>query len=57
VDEATTGNALGWLLWTVQTLIIVVGGLLLVALFSYFNKHTSTDEISSRLADEDVAPS
>lgn len=38
LNEETIGNALGWLLWTVQTLIIVAGGLVFFALLSYFNK-------------------
>jgi uncharacterized protein (TIRG00374 family) len=39
VDENTIGSALGWLLWSVQTLIILVGGLICFALLSYFNKN------------------
>ncbi len=38
LDEVTIGNALGWLLWSVQTLVILVGGLLCFALLNYFNK-------------------
>lgn len=38
LDEDTIGNALGWLLWSVQTLIILIGGLLFFALLSYHNK-------------------
>lgn len=38
LDEKTVGNALGWLLWSVQTLIILIGGLIFFALFSYHNK-------------------
>jgi len=38
LDENTIGNALGWLLWSVQTLIILFGGLLSFALLSYHNK-------------------
>lgn len=38
LDENTIGNALGWLLWSVQTLIILFGGLLFFALLSYHNK-------------------
>jgi hypothetical protein len=38
LNEETIGNALGWLLWTVQTLIIVLGGLIFFAIFSYYNK-------------------
>jgi uncharacterized protein (TIRG00374 family) len=38
LDEDTIGAALGWLLWSVQTLIILVGGLIFFSLFSYYNK-------------------
>jgi hypothetical protein len=38
LPEETIGNALGWLLWSVQTLIILLGGLVFFALFSHFNK-------------------
>jgi uncharacterized protein (TIRG00374 family) len=38
LDEKTIGNALGWLLWSVQTLIILFGGLIFFALLSYHNK-------------------
>lgn len=56
LDEATIGNALGWLLWTVQTLIIVLGGLLFTALFSYHNKNKKPSEARSELKDQDIAP-
>ena len=38
LDEKTIGRALGWLLWSVQTIIILVGGLIFSGLFSYYNK-------------------
>lgn len=38
LDEVTIGNALGWLLWSVQTLVILVGGLICFALLGHFNK-------------------
>jgi glycosyltransferase 2 family protein len=38
VPEAT-GTALGWLLWSAQTIIILLGGLVLAAIFSYYNKN------------------
>ena len=38
LNEDTIGNALGWLLWSVQTIIILLGGLVFFALFSYHNK-------------------
>ncbi|MCU7550750.1 flippase-like domain-containing protein [Chitinophagaceae bacterium LB-8] len=37
-----TGTALGWLLWSAQTIIILFGGLILAALFSYHNKNKKT---------------
>jgi uncharacterized membrane protein YbhN (UPF0104 family) len=39
LEENTIGNALGWLLWSVQTLIILFGGLLCFAFLSYHNKN------------------
>lgn len=38
LDEKTIGNALGWLLWSVQTLIILFGGVVFFVLFSNHNK-------------------
>lgn len=38
LDEDTIGAALGWLLWSVQTVIILVGGVIFFSLFSYYNK-------------------
>jgi uncharacterized protein (TIRG00374 family) len=38
LDENTIGAALGWLLWSVQTLIILVGGVIFFSLLSYYNK-------------------
>jgi glycosyltransferase 2 family protein len=43
LDEATIGNALGWLLWSVQTVIILVGGMICFSLISYFNKKTKIE--------------
>lgn len=39
VDVTSTGMALGWLLWSVQTLIIVAGGIIFSALISHYNKN------------------
>ncbi len=39
MDETTTGNALGWLLWSVQTVIILIGGLIFFGLLSHYNKN------------------
>lgn len=55
IDETTIGNALGWLLWSVQTLIIVMGGLVMIALFSYYNKNRKPNEAAAKLTDEDLA--
>lgn len=38
LDETTIGNTLGWLLWSVQTLIVLAAGLVLFTLFTYHNK-------------------
>jgi len=43
LDENTIGNALGWLLWSVQTIIILIGGLVFFALFSYHNKKSKVE--------------
>jgi uncharacterized membrane protein YbhN (UPF0104 family) len=56
IEESTIGNALGWLLWAVQTIIILVGGVILSALFSYVNKNKRPGEDRTRLTDEDIAP-
>jgi glycosyltransferase 2 family protein len=38
LDKDTVGAALGWLLWSAQTVIILAGGLIFSGLFSYHNK-------------------
>lgn len=38
LDRLTVGAALGWLLWSAQTVIILLGGLVFSGLFSYHNK-------------------
>jgi uncharacterized protein (TIRG00374 family) len=38
LDEKTTGTASGWLLWSAQTFIILVGGVVCFALISRYNK-------------------
>ena len=38
VDVKTIGTSLGWLLWSVQTLVILIGGLVFFALLSHHNK-------------------
>ena len=44
LDEDTIGAALGWLLWSVQTVIILVGGIIFFGLFSYYNKKEKKNE-------------
>ena len=56
IDEATIGNALGWLLWSVQTVIIVIGGVIFSVLFSFFNKNKKTSEARTILSDQDLEP-
>lgn len=46
LDFNTTGTALGWLLWSVQTLIILIAGLIFSGLFSYKNKKRKASESS-----------
>lgn len=38
LDATTTGTASGWLLWTAQTFIVLIGGLICFALISRHNK-------------------
>jgi len=44
LDAETTGNASGWLLWSAQTFIILIGGLICFALISRYNKKRTTIE-------------
>jgi glycosyltransferase 2 family protein len=44
VDIKTTGMALGWMLWSVQTLIIILGGVVFTVLFSSYNKKRNAIE-------------
>jgi uncharacterized protein (TIRG00374 family) len=45
VDEDTIGKALGWLLWTVQTVIVLIGGL---GCFAYLSHHNKKRELEAR---------
>lgn len=56
LKKETIGTALGWLLWSVQTLIIIGGGLIVSILFSYFNKNKKPVESRGKLTDEDFEP-
>lgn len=55
VDRATIGVAAGWILWTVQTAIVLIGGAILVPLFSYYNKNKRPSEARARFTEEDTA--
>ena len=44
LNEDTIGNALGWLLWSVQTLIILLGGMICFAFLSYHNKKSKVEK-------------
>ncbi|MFL5742941.1 MAG: lysylphosphatidylglycerol synthase transmembrane domain-containing protein [Flavisolibacter sp.] len=44
LDADTIGNALGWLLWSVQTVIILLGGLVFFSLLSYHNKKRKIED-------------
>ncbi|MES2881428.1 MAG: lysylphosphatidylglycerol synthase transmembrane domain-containing protein [Bacteroidota bacterium] len=53
IDESTIGNALGWLLWSVQTIISVVVGLICFALFSHHNKKRKITLVGEQHGNED----
>jgi hypothetical protein len=55
LPEETIGNALGWLLWSVQTLIILIGGTVCFALLSYFNKNTRREISQEPLAKDPLS--
>lgn len=55
LNEKITGTALGWMLWSVQTVIVLVSGVVLAALFSYYNKNKKAGEARTRLSEEDTA--
>jgi len=44
LDPKTIGTALGWLLWSAQTVIILICGVIFSALFSHYNKKQKTIE-------------
>ncbi|MGN6165689.1 MAG: lysylphosphatidylglycerol synthase transmembrane domain-containing protein [Flavisolibacter sp.] len=54
LDEATIGNALGWLLWSVQTIIIIAGGVVFIALFSYHNKKQKALETRQQYSEQNI---
>ncbi len=49
------GTTLGWLLWSVQTAIVIIGGALLIPIFFYINKNKTPSEARARLTEEDTA--
>jgi glycosyltransferase 2 family protein len=53
LNEDTIGNALGWLLWSVQTVIVVGAGLVFFGLFSYYNKKRKTIETREQYLEQD----
>ena len=55
LNKEIVGTTLGWLLWTVQTFIVVMGGVVLILLFSFYNKNKQPSEAGTRLKDEDIA--
>lgn len=55
LEVDTVGNALGWLLWSVQTLIILLGGVIFFALFSYHNKKRQI-ETRQELTEQNINP-
>src|SRR5215203_3778255 len=54
LDEDTIGNALGWLLWSVQTLIIIGAGVIFSGLFSYHNKKRKAIENQQQYTKQDI---
>jgi hypothetical protein len=54
LNEDTIGNALGWLLWSVQTIIIIGGGVIFSGLFSYHNKKRQALEIRQQLTEQNI---
>jgi hypothetical protein len=55
LEEETIGNALGWLLWSVQTLMILLGGVIFFALLSHHNKKRAI-ETRQQLTEQNIDP-
>ena len=55
LEEETIGNALGWLLWSVQTLMILLGGVIFFALLSHHNKKRAL-ETRQQLTEQNIDP-
>lgn len=54
LDEATIGNALGWMLWSVQSILFISVGLLFFVLFTYHNKNKKPIESRAKLSEKDL---
>lgn len=54
LNEDTIGNALGWLLWSVQTIIIIGAGIVFFGLFSYYNKKRKILETRQELTEQNI---
>jgi uncharacterized protein (TIRG00374 family) len=54
LDEDTIGNALGWLLWSVQTIIIIGAGVIFSGLFSYHNKKRQAFETRQQYTKQNI---
>lgn len=52
LEEETIGTALGWLLWSVQYLIVIAAGILFFVLFSYYNKKRANLENREQLGEQ-----
>lgn len=54
LNEDTIGNALGWLLWSVQTLIVIGAGVIFSGLFSYHNKKRQSFESRQQYSEQNI---
>jgi uncharacterized protein (TIRG00374 family) len=54
LNEDTIGNALGWLLWSVQTIIIIGAGVIFLGLFSYHNKRKQSIESREQYTEQNI---
>jgi uncharacterized protein (TIRG00374 family) len=54
LDEDTIGNALGWLLWSVQTIIVLIAGVIFSGLFSYHNKKRKALETRQQFTEQNI---
>ena len=54
LNEDTIGNALGWLLWSVQTVIVIAAGVIFSALLTYYNKKNNLLETRKKYTGENI---